>query len=335
MNIIFLKVNIALFGYPSIFAVDYESIDMKQLIFIFTVAWGAVVGSRAQEVLTLDDCLRWGIENNLSLRGQRNEIQKSKYAISENRAKLLPQINGVANFNDNFDPPVSVTDGSAYDKPYNVTQTLQYNAAAGLQLQMPLYNQTVYTALSISKVLDEISRLSYEKAREDLMMQIAKMYYLGQATAEQITLVKANIARLEELRDITVAFYDNGMAMEVDVKRVNINLENLQVQYDNAQAMLAQQLNMLKYVMDYPAEKDITLEPVNAETIAPIELTGLSENLYELQLLQSKSDLAERQKKMISHGYIPSLTLTGNWMYTAYTDKLHHWFHSGPSNHIL
>ena len=36
---------------------------------------------------------------------------------------------------------------------------------------MPLYNQTVYTALSISKVLDEISRLSYEKAREDLMMQ--------------------------------------------------------------------------------------------------------------------------------------------------------------------
>ena len=62
MNIIFLKVNIALFGNPSIFAVDYESIDMKQLIFIFTVAWGAVAGSRAQEVLTLDDCLRWGIK---------------------------------------------------------------------------------------------------------------------------------------------------------------------------------------------------------------------------------------------------------------------------------
>ena len=306
---------------------------MKQLIFIFTVAWGAVAGSRAQEVLTLDDCLRWGIENNLSLRGQRNEIQKSKYAISENRAKLLPQINGVANFNDNFDPPVSVTDGSAYDKPYNVTQTLQYNAAAGLQLQMPLYNQTVYTALSISKVLDEISRLSYEKAREDLMMQIAKMYYLGQATAEQITLVKANIARLEELRDITVAFYDNGMAMEVDVKRVNINLENLQVQYDNAQAMLEQQLNLLKYIIDYPAEKQIALVPVNTETITPVALTGLSENLYELQLLQSQRVMAEKQKKMIGHGYIPSLNLTANWMFSAYTDKAYRWFHSGPSNH--
>lgn len=53
------------------------------------------------------------------------------------------------------------------------------------------------------------------------------MYYLGQVTAEQIALIKANITRLEELQNITQAFYDNGMAMEVDVKRVNINLENL------------------------------------------------------------------------------------------------------------
>lgn len=306
---------------------------MKKLLFIFAFFCFPAAVLSAQEVLTLQDCLRWGIENNLSLQEKRNEMRKSKYAVSENRAKLLPQINAFANFNDNFDPPVSVTDGSAYGNPYNVTHTLQFNSSAGLQLQMPLYNQTVYTALSISKLLDEISRLSYGKAREDLMMQIAKMYYLGQATAEQLSLVKANIARLEALRNITLAFFDNGMAMEVDVKRVNINLENLQVQYDNAKAMLAQQLNMLKYVMDYPADKEIALEPVDAQVLAPIELTGLSENLYEFQLLQSQSEVAERQKKMIRNGYIPSLTLTGNWMYQAYTDKLYHWFHSRPSNH--
>lgn len=105
--------------------------------------------------------------------------------------------------------------------------------------------------------MDEISRLSYGKAREDLIMQICKIYYLGQTTTEQISLIKANIARLEELRDITQAFYDNDMALDVDVKRVNINLENLQVQYDNAQAMLIQQLNMLKYILDYPEEKKL------------------------------------------------------------------------------
>lgn len=306
---------------------------MRRLLFIFSFFCLPVVSAGAQDTLALEDCLKIGIENNLSLQSKRKEIQKGRYGISENRARLLPQINGFANYNDNIDPPVSVTDGSAYGTPYNVTHTLQYNASAGLQLQMPLYNQTLYTGISIAQTMDEMNRLTYEKAREDLILQVCKMYYLGQVTAEQITLIKTNITRLEELQNITQAFYDNGMAMEVDVKRVNINLENLKVQYDNAQAMLEQQLNLLKYIIDYPAEKQIALVPVDTETITPVALTGLSESLYELQLLQSQRQLAEQQKKMIGYGYIPSLNLTGNWMFSAYTDKVYHWFHSGPSGH--
>lgn len=274
-----------------------------------------------------------GIENNLSLQTKRNDIVKGEHSISENRAKLLPQINAVVAMNDNFNPPVSVTDGSAYGNPYNVTKTLQYNVSAGLQLQMPLYNQTLLTALDITKMMDRINRLSYDKARNDLIEQISSMYYLAQSTVEQIDIVKANITRLEELKNITEAFFDNGMAMEVDVKRVNINLENLQVQHDNAKAMLTQQLNMLKYVIDYPADSDIRLTAVNTETIEQVELNGLNESLPELRLLQGQSELAERQQKMIRQGYLPSLTLTGNLSYSAYTDKFSNWFHSGPSNH--
>ncbi len=306
---------------------------MIKKLFTFTFACLFMGSVGAQEILSLGRCLQIGIENNLGLQTKQNEVRKGQHAISENRAKLLPQINAVASFNDNFNPPVSVTDGSAYGNPYNVTKTLQYNASAGLQLQMPLYNQTAYTAVDIARTLDNINRLTYEKAREDLILQIAKMYYLGQSTAEQIEIVRENIDRLRELRDITQAFYDNGMAMEVDLKRVNINLENMQVQYDNAQAMLAQQLNLLKYVMDYPADANIGLEPVDTENIQTAELTGLNTNLYELQLLRSQGELAERQKRMISQGYLPSLSLTANWMYTAYTDKAKNWFHSGPSNH--
>ena len=308
---------------------------MKRLLFIFTFLSLFIANGRTQgvETLTLEDCLRIGIDNNLSLESKRKEIQKSKYGVSENRAKLLPQISAAAGYNNNFDPPVSVTDGSSYGVPYNITQTLQHSANAGLEMQMPLFNQTLYTSMSIAKTMEEISRLSYGKAREDIILQISKMYYLGQVTAEQIVLIKANITRLEELRNITQAFFDNGMSMEVDLKRVNINLENLKVQYDNAQAMMKQQLNMLKYIMDYPAEKEIALTPVNTDSITTVALTGLSENLYELQLTQSQVELAERQKRMVSNGYTPSLSLAGNWRYAAYTDKGYHWFHSGPSNH--
>ena len=106
---------------------------MKKII-ILCFALGAFHTLGAQETLTLSQCLQMAVDNNLSLQSSRNEIAKGKYAISENQAKLYPQINAVAQLNDNFTPPVSVTDGSAYGKPYNVTKTLQYNASAGGRL---------------------------------------------------------------------------------------------------------------------------------------------------------------------------------------------------------
>lgn len=302
-------------------------------IFLFCIALGTFSAMQAQEMLTLSQCLQMAVDNNLSLQKSRNEIAKGKYSISENQAKLLPQINAVAQLNDNFTPPVSVTDGSAYGKPYNVTKTLQYNASAGLQLQMPLYNQMVYTAIDIAKIADQLNKLSYEKAREDLIMQTAKMYYMAQNTSEQIRLVNDNIKRLEELRDITQAFYDNQMSLEVDLKRVNLNIENLTVQRDNAAAMLEQQYTMLKYVIDYPADKNIKVTDVNPSQIEIVKADGLNVNLYELQLLQQKKELTQKQIKLAKDGYLPSVSLTGSLMYSAFTDKIEHWIHSGDSNH--
>ena len=287
----------------------------------------------AQEKLTLGQCLNIGIENNLSLKIAKGEIVKGKHNISENRSRLLPQINFSASLNDNFDPPVSVTDGTAYGKTYNVTKTLQYNSSAALALQMPLYSQTALTAISIAKTLDQLNQLSYEKAREDLIVQISKMYYLIQNTTEQISIVNDNIRRFKELRDITQAFYDNGMALEIDLKRINVKIETMDVQLANAKAMLSEQYNMLKYVMDYPAEKDIVVEEKVVDKVDDAQLTGLNTNLYELQLLQKKLDMAELQKKMAKDGYLPTLALSANWAYTAYTDKFKNWFHSGESNH--
>ena len=287
----------------------------------------------AQEKLTLGQCLNIGIENNLSLKIAKGEIVKGKHNISENRSRLLPQINFSASLNDNFDPPVSVTDGTAYGKKYNVTKALQDNPSAALALQMPLYSQTALTAISIAKTLDQLNQLSYEKAREDLMVQISKMYYLIQNTTEQISIVNDNIRRFKELRDITQAFYDNGMALEIDLKRINVKIETMDVQLANAKAMLSEQYNMLKYVMDYPAEKDIVVEEKIVDKVDDAQLTGLNTNLYELQLLQKKLDMAELQKKMAKDGYLPTLALSANWAYTAYTDKFKNWFHSGESNH--
>ena len=123
------------------------------------------------------------------------------------------------------------------------------------------------------------------------------------------------------------------MTLEVDVKRVKLNIENLTVQRDNAIAMLDQQYTMLKYVIDYPADKQIKVTEVNPGEIETVNANGLNTGLYELQLLEKRKELAQKQTKLAKDGYLPSLSLTGNLMYSAFTDRIDHWIHSGESNH--
>lgn len=293
------------------------------------------------DTISLKECIELGIANNLSLQNSRQGIRTAKIGQTENRAKLLPVIQGFGNFVNNVERATQLTDGTnlskllGVDAPYMMGKGLRYNTSGGLQLSMPLYDQTIYTGIGIANRMVEISRCSYEKAREDLMVEIAKLYYLIQTTDEQIRLTRNNITRLEELKEITQAFYDNDIVLEVDVRRVSVNLSNLRVKLDNAESMKAQQLNMMRYILDLTPDAPLAVARLETgETLLSDYIPGaLSHNLYELQLLDKQYDLLNRQKMMVNQGYIPSLSLVGNFSYSAYTDHFRNYFHSHPTNH--
>lgn len=308
------------------------------LVMMFTI--GAVECIAQSDTLTLKRCIEIGIENNLTLQQKQQDIHIAEIGQSENRHKLIPVIQGYANFVHNVERATSVTDGSnlskllGVDAPYMVGQGLDFQTTGGFQLSMPLYNQTLYTGIQIADKMKKISEASYEKAKEDLTVEISKLYYLAQTTAKQIELIRSNIGRMESLKSITSAFYDNDMALKVDVQRVDINLENLRTQLTNAEAMYEQQLNLLRYTLDFAPNTPILLSTLKGyiDYDDSYLLRGLSPDLYELQLLNMQSEVLQKQKKMINQGYLPTLSLVGATQWTAFTDKFENYFHTHPTN---
>lgn len=308
------------------------------LVMMFTI--GVVECIAQSDTLSLKRCIEIGIENNLTLQQKQQDIHIAEIGQSENRHKLIPVIQGYANFVHNVERATSVTDGSnlskllGVDAPYMVGQGLDFQTTGGFQLSMPLYNQTLYTGIQIADKMKEISEASYEKAKEDLTVEISKLYYLAQTTAKQIKLIRSNIGRMESLKSITSAFYDNDMALKVDVQRVDINLENLRTQLTNAEAMYEQQLNLLRYTLDFAPDTPILLSKLKGyiDYDDSYLLRGLSSDLYELQLLNMQSEVLQKQKKMINQGYLPTLSLVGATQWTAFTDKFENYFHTHPTN---
>lgn len=307
---------------------------MKRIVVLITCV--SVILQVYGHTMSLSECIKLGISNNLKLANSMIEIEKGKTIVSQNRAKLLPVINGIIGFTDYFVSPVNVTTGVALgnnfpeDPNWQAIKSTQYNLNVGLQLVMPLYNRTIFTAIDVARTVEEISKLSYNKAVEELTMQIGKVYYLAQASKKQMELSEENIVRMEELCVITEALYEQGVVMEIDLNRVNINLQTLRTQHDNYQTLYKQHINMLQYLLDVSSDDTLDVVAVDESLVAPYDY-GLSMNQPELLLAESQKKLIDKQIKSLKAGYLPSVSLSGYAGGLCYQDKFRNFFHSPTS----
>lgn len=184
--------------------------------------------------------------------------------------------------------PANVTTGALLgsDFPDNPTwqkiQSMQYAMSAGIRFGVPLYNQTVLSATKVARTVQELSNLSYEKAVEDLTVQIGNVYYLAHASLELQKLLDENIRRMEELCTITEELYKGGVVLEVDLTRVQINLKSLVAQRDQYATLYEQQLNLLRFLLDLSPETPMAVCPMPSEVVL-LQAEGVSESLPELR----------------------------------------------------
>lgn len=296
-----------------------------------------VVVTAHGQTMSLKECISRGITNNLSLVNARIDMRKGHTGVSQNRARLLPMLNGAFQFTDYLKRPVNVTTGTLLgndfpdDPTWQTIRSMQYNVSAGLQLNMPLYNQSIYAAVDVARTVEKISTLSYDKAVEDLTMQIGKVYYLAQSSLEQARLTGENISRMEELCAITEAMYEQGVVLEVDLDRAKINLQNLKAQQGQFTTLYAQQINMLRFLLDISPETPVDVEIMSGD-IELAATSGISDNLPELWLATMQKELADRRIRAVKAGYIPTLSLTGYAGGLAYQDRFSHFFHTSESS---
>lgn len=276
---------------------------------------------------TLAECIDMGISRNLAVDNARIGISQGHAGVSQSRAKLLPVIQGVAQFTDYLRSPVNVTTGTLLgnefpDSPtWQTIKSTQYNSNAGVQLTAPLYNQTILAAIDVARTVEEIKSLSYELAVESLTMQIGKVYYLAQTSKEQLRLTGINMCRMDELCVITDALYEQGMVMDVDKNRVNINRKMLEAEREVTHTLYQQQLNMLRYLMNLDMDAPLDVVPM-PESFEPVIIGNASDELPEIMLAYKQKELIDCRIKSVRAGFMPTLTFTGYAGGVGYSEKL-------------
>src|SRR5665647_1715636 len=141
--------------------------------------------------LSLQQCVQMAVEKNINVKTARIDKEKGKAKKDEAQAGLYPKISISASMTDNVALPTTLLPASfgalagTPGKAVAVQMGSNYSSTAMLSISQVLYNQTALTALKLAKKADEINELGIQKSKEEVGIQVAKMYMLALTTLEQ------------------------------------------------------------------------------------------------------------------------------------------------------
>lgn len=297
-------------------------------LFIAVMGWALVCfdqGSLFAEedtarVISLSECLKKAVDYSPTLRTAALEQQRLKYAKDETMSAGLPQINANGSFDDYMSLPTSLIPGEFFNQPGTMIAVqfgTKYNLSGTIDVSQLLYNQTYLTSMKLAGMMMNRNELTTEKFREEVVYNVANLYYLTQAVLAQKENQQKNLARLDTMVIIAGHQYENGLIRKVDVNRIDVNRMNLQTAIDALETIYRQQLDMLKYYMGLDPSAEIIVPSNISERLLTPGNNPSVDNHIDLQLIRKDKELAVTGMNMVKAGYLPSLAAYGRYNYSS------------------
>ena len=274
----------------------------------------------AQRKVTLKEAVDYALQNQADAKKAKLEIENSEYLIQEARAGALPSLSGTGNLTYNPILQKSALPGEFFGQPEGTTILVpfgqKWSSTVGVQLNQNLFDQTVFTGLKAAKTTREFYQINAQLTEEQVIERVATAYYNVFVQKEQLETIDSSYLNISKSRDIIKSLFENGLAREIDLDRVSVQLMNLSTTRQQLVNAVQVQENALKFYMGMPieqeielAEEDFTVEehlmPENMET----------ENRTEMKVLKKQEELLELQKEARKAAYYPSLSLVANYNY--------------------
>lgn len=291
------------------------------------VAWTPAV---AQQPLSLKTALQYAIAHHVEVQKAHLEIDKGKQLVREAISTGLPQAGFNAQMVNNLKLRSTPVPAEFFGGPPGTFQNLQFgtnwNASAGLSLEQMAFSKTWLMGLKATYAVTDFYKLMLEKTKEDVVYEVAKLYFQIQLTRTQRGLLEANLRQIEGLLNATEKQYQNGFARKIDVDRLTVQQFNLQTELTNLDLMIKQSEQALKFSMQMPLETEIILTDTITETSFEAVNLSMVQPGYlqktELKILKKQEELYGLDEQRWKAGYFPSASLFAGYNYEWQANNL-------------
>lgn len=288
--------------------------NLKIILFAFISFSLLSVQAKAQESWSLQKCIDYALENNISVKQNVLNADLAKENYNQSIANLFPTLNAGASHSYNWGQridPFTNTFATNRVRSNNFYLGTQVTLFSGLQLQNTLKQNSLNLLAG---------KYDVEKMKNDIVLNVATAYLnvlfaqelLGVAKTQK-SITEAQVTRTQKLVDAGTLALGSLLDLQAQLASDELNEVNTQNQLDIALLTLSQLINLEKadgFSIVRP-QLEIPANPVLAESPERIYQFALS-NQPSIKSAETKVLSAEKSVKIAKGTAYPSITMSGS-----------------------
>ncbi len=276
---------------------------------IFMMAAFCCLSIHAQKKWTLDECINYAMENNLTLKLSKLKQRSAQEDVMQSKAALFPTLSANTNQGVGYSP----FDNTAADKAY-------YNGSYGVNAQWTVWNGGQNTnTIKQNKLTEEQAGLSTDVTANSLQEQITKLYVQILYMSEAIEVNRQSLETSKKNEERGQQMVEVGKMSKADLAQLSAQRASSEYSIVESETQLAKYKLQLKQALDLDAGTvfDVAI-PSTSDQQALADIPSLV-SVFDAAMAQRPEiknallgiESSNLQMKIAKAGALPTVTVNG------------------------
>ena len=276
---------------------------------ILTLFLGAPAGLTwaGEQKMTLEQCLKTGIENNPSLKASRFDVDMSAQGIKQARADFLPSVS--SSYSMIPISSISYKGAGLPDTDYVDKDVRSFS----IRLTQILYSGSRITnTYQRARISEQLAKTEMELAGMELAYRIETTFYKLMKAKQDVITTQESVSRLTESVKSAEAFLERELVPWVNVLQARVDLADAQDLYKIAKNDVNRQrvelFSLMNQRLDPAIEFSGPLNPLlTTEPVFDDSLKYALENRPDIKSLGHQLEIAEKDAQIAMGKYLPTV----------------------------
>lgn len=291
---------------------------MKAIYLNLFLALSLGLVAQTPRVLTLEEAITLGQNNNLDLKNQGLQVQLAQREREKVDARRSPTLSASADLRTNLVLPTTIIPAGAFgggsgEEDQRLRFGTTYNITGAVTASYSLIDPTLRTDQLRADGQRTLQEAGLEKQKANYRVTIAEAWYDVFLKQEQLALAEEKLKRAESLLQINQNRLSAGALLPAEVQRSQLEVDNSRASRDQARNNLALSQQNLAYRVGLPLDTPLEIGqldlPGSGSLPTPNTQAG---QRWELKEEEQRLALNVLEQQRLKEQYRPNLSAIAN-----------------------